>query len=91
MAEPDELDDDDVKEQIKNLTRKIRKTPDRAALYVKRGICFGVLGQGKSVLKDFDKAMELGLKPARVFMLRGDSYFDDEQFEEAIAELRAHV
>ncbi len=75
---------EDPKEEIQRLTRKIRKTPDRPRLYVKRGECLVYVGQYKRALKDFDKAIELGGNSSDVFEGRGNAWFGLEEIEKAI-------
>ena len=87
LADPDDdVDESNADERIEELSAKIRRSRAHPLLYFKRGMCLAMIAENKRAVKDFNKAIELGMTNARAHLALGDAYFDLDQFEEAIAE-----
>jgi tetratricopeptide (TPR) repeat protein len=76
---------------IDSLTREIRKSPDNAALYAKRGEAFYQLESYDAAIKDLQKALELDAEQPEYYRILANVYLDYYQSKQALETLEAAV
>ena len=79
---------EDYPQAIRRHEIVIKEHPDNALAYYHLGFAYGVVGDHRAELADYQKAVELGLSDWQLFLNMGLLYLDGERFDNAIAVLR---
>ena len=79
--------EEDFLKALEFVNQDIELYPDKAIFYFIRSELYKKerLNNRKARLEDLDKAIELNPKFARAYSLRADEYFDDREYDKAIA------
>nr|MCU0481633.1 tetratricopeptide repeat protein [Anaerolineae bacterium] len=69
---------------IAQLTRLIEEYPDEGQAYHMRGLAYYEIGAYDEAMRDYDKAVELGLTQNDLYINRGNVFFDLADYPQAI-------
>src|SRR6202047_723296 len=79
---------EDYPQAIKHHQIVVKAHPNNALAYYHLGFAYGVTGDHRAELEDYQKAVELGLSDWQLFLNMGLLYLDDARLDDATAVLR---
>jgi tetratricopeptide (TPR) repeat protein len=82
---------EDYQQAIRRHEIVIKAQPNNALAYYHLGFSYGVTGDHRAELADYQKAVELGLSDWQLFLNMGLLYLDSARLDDAVAVLRLSV
>jgi tetratricopeptide (TPR) repeat protein len=79
---------EDYPQAIRRHEIVVKADPNNALAYYHLGFAYGIIGDHRAELADYQKAVELGLSDWQLFLNMGLLYLDGAQFDNATAVLR---
>ena len=79
---------EDYPQSIRRHEMVVKAQPNNALAYYHLGFSYGITGDHRSELADYQKAVELGLSDWQLFLNMGLLYLDSQRLEDATAVLR---
>jgi tetratricopeptide (TPR) repeat protein len=79
---------EDYPQSIRRHEIVVKEQPNNALAYYHLGFSYGITGDHRSELADYQKAVELGLSDWQLFLNMGLLYLDSQRLEDATAVLR---